>query len=242
VNGITRTFWTDTRHATRSLRRSPGFTLAAVLTLALGIGVVVGVFSVINTVLLRPLPYPRPDRIVTVWTSWEGTPRGRVPAPEYLDYRRVSAFDALGVLATGPAAVDFGAGDVQRLRAAFVTFDLLRALGTAPAFGSGFVEADQTPGGGQRVLLTDETWPSEFGASRQVIGRRLNIDGIPHVVAGIMPPRFRLPDDLGTAARTCRDATMNAITVFLLTAAAVATWLPTRRAIKANPSAALREG
>src|SRR5688500_12482129 len=111
----------DLKYAARALRRTPGFTLAAVLTLALGIGATTAIFSVVNGIVLRPLPYPAADRLVAVWNSWDDTPRGGISPAEYLDYLRgVDAFSHFGVYVTDFTAVT-GGGQPERVPTGFVS-------------------------------------------------------------------------------------------------------------------------
>jgi predicted permease len=189
----------DLRYAVRSLRRTPGFTSAAVLTLALGIGATLAVFSVVNVVLLEPLPYGNPDRIAAVWNRWDGTDRGRISPAEYFDYLRgVSAFDAFGVFRGGTLTITYENGEPERLPAGFMTFGVLPALGVSPTIGAPFEQKDDVPGADDRVLISDALWRRRFGASTTVIGRRIVLDGRLHIVAGIMPATFRLPDEFSS--------------------------------------------
>src|SRR5688572_1124061 len=136
------TFWLDVKHAARSLGRTPGFTLAAAMTLALGIGANTAVFSVVNGVILRPLPYPEPERLVAVWNAWDDTPRGGLSPAEYFDYLdRVDAFEHLGVYATDFAALT-GDGQPERLPTGYVSYGVLMALGVQPQIGRTFRAED----------------------------------------------------------------------------------------------------
>ena len=188
------TFWLDLRQAARSLRRTPGFAIAAVLTLALGIGATTAVFSVVNGVVLKPLPYPDPDRLVAAWNAWDDTPRGGISPAEYFDYLdRVDAFAHFGVSASGVSALT-GSGPPERLPTGYVSYGVLPALGVAPQIGRPF-RADEDGPDGRAVILSDGLWERRFGRDRGVIGRRLVIDDIVHTVVGVMPPGFRLPVD-----------------------------------------------
>jgi hypothetical protein len=189
----------DLRYAVRSLRRTPGFTSAAVLTLALGIGATLAVFSVVNVVLLEPLPYSTPERIAAVSNRWDGTERGRISPAEYFDYLRgVAAFDAFGVYRGGTLTITYENGEPERLPAGFMTFGVLPALGVAPTIGVPFEQMDDAPGADDKVLISDGLWKRRFGASTTAIGRRLVLDGRAHIVVGVMPPAFRLPDEFSS--------------------------------------------
>ena len=189
----------DLRYAVRSLCRTPGFTSAAVLTLALGIGATLAVFSVVNSVLLEPLPYGNPERIAAVWNRWDGTEMGRISPAEYVDYQRdVSAFDAFGVFRGGTLTITYENGEPERLPAGFMTFGVLPALGVSPTIGTPFERTDDAEGADDKVLISDSLWRRRFGGSTRVIGTRIVLDGRPHTVVGIMPATFRLPDEFSS--------------------------------------------
>jgi predicted permease len=182
----------DFRYALRALRKSPGFTLVAVLTLAFGIGADTLMFSVVNAVLVRPLPYARPDRLVHVWETQTSQPsdRERASYPNFLDWRREQAvfaalegYDETNVTVTGRDGA-------ERANGVRVTSGLLPLLGVAPAIGSGFTEQDDAPGGTQTVLLSHAFWISRFGADPGVVGRTISIDGIPYEIRGVLPRGF----------------------------------------------------
>jgi putative ABC transport system permease protein len=190
----------DVRYAVRGLRRTPGFTAAAVLTLALAIGATTAVFSVVSVVLLRPLPYDDPARIVGVWNAWDGTPRGRISPAEYFDYLRdVSAFEHFGVFAGDTVTLTEPGGEPERVRAGFVTFGVLDALGVSPAQGAAFTRDDDRPGSGDKVLLSDALWRRRFGASPAAVGTPITLDGRRMLIAGVLPQGFRLPDELSAS-------------------------------------------
>jgi putative ABC transport system permease protein len=193
------TIWHDVRYAVRGLRRTPGFSMAAVMTLALGIGATTAVFSVVSAVLLRPLPYENPERIVAVWNAWDGTPRGRISPAEYFDYLRdVSAFEDFGVFVVDTVALTERNGEPERVPAGFVTFGVLAALGVTPAYGTAFTREDDRPGSADKVLLGDAIWRRRFGASPAAVGTSVVLDGRPSVIVGVLPPGFRLPSDLAS--------------------------------------------
>ncbi|HEU4628254.1 MAG TPA: ABC transporter permease [Gemmatimonadaceae bacterium] len=188
----------DVRIALRGLRRGPGFAVVAVLTIALGIGANTAIFSVLDALLLRPLPYRTPERLVTIWNHWDGNPGGpgSVSPAEFFDYLdRVPALRDLGVYARSTAILG-GEGEPVRLPTAFVSAGALRVLGVSPAVGRLIDPAEDVPGGPSAVVLGDGLWRRRFGGDRDIVGRRLVIDGVPATVVGVMPPGFRLPDDL----------------------------------------------
>jgi putative ABC transport system permease protein len=183
----------DLRYALRSLRQRPGFTVLTVLTLALGIGATSAIFSVVNGVLLLPLPYDRPDDVVVVHTILEGNPRGELSPPEYWDLReQARSFTHLAAFSDGSLTLT-GSGTPERLQAGFVTADALRLLGVSPARGRAFAAEEDLPGRPAVVLLSDGLWRRRFGADPEIVGRTLILDDAPTTVLGVMPPGFQLP-------------------------------------------------
>jgi putative ABC transport system permease protein len=194
------TLWQDVRFAARSLRRSPGFALAAVLTLALGIGANAAIFSVLDAVALRPLPYASPDRLVDVWNGWTDTPRAPLSSLEYFDYReQLRSFEQFGVSAGGAMTLT-GAGEPVRIALGVVSQGVLPALGVAPQLGRFFTAQEDTPERNFVVLLGDGLWRRRFSADPDIVGRRIVLDRQPFTVVGVMPPGFRLPRDFDAAA------------------------------------------
>jgi putative ABC transport system permease protein len=190
----------DVRHAARSLRRSPGFTVAAVLTLALGIGANAAIFSVLDAVVLRPLPYRDPERLVGVWNSWTDTPRATLSSLEYFDYReQLRSFEQFGVMAGGAVTLT-GAGEPARLAIGVVSHGVLPALGVAPQAGRLFTASEDQPERNFVVVLTDGLWRRRFAADPAIVGRRIVLDREGYTVVGVMPPGFRLPRDFDAAA------------------------------------------
>src|SRR5574341_970607 len=182
----------DLKYASRRLLHSPGFTLVATLTLALGIGATSAIFSVVNAVLLRPLPFPEPDRLVEVAQLWKGKPAVYSPQ-NFLDveaqaksFERLAAIDTTGVTLTGHGAA-------ARLEGAEVSasfFDVLRAR---PILGRGFVAGENEPGT-KVVVLGHRLWLDRFGGDAGLVGRTVQIDREPRTVVGIAPPGFSHPE------------------------------------------------
>jgi putative ABC transport system permease protein len=188
--------WQDTRQAARALRRTPAFSLTAVLTLALGIGLNGALFSVLNAVVLRPLPYPSADRIVGVWNSWNDTPRATISPAEYFDYRdQLTSFEHFGVYAFNSMTLT-QQGDPERLPVGVISHGVLPALGIAPQLGRSFTADDDPPGANTVVLLTDGLWRRKFGADPGVVGRSVLLNRRSFTVAGVLPPGFRLQVEL----------------------------------------------
>ena len=186
-------FRQDLRYAFRGLRQRPGFTLVAVLTLALGIGANTAIFSVVNGVLLRPLPYERPERLAMIWGHRQQEPLAELSVPEYWDLReRTHAFADVAAFADGNINLT-GTGTPERIGAGYFTANATALLGVAPALGRGFTAEEDLPGGPPVVLLSDGLWRRRFGADPEVIGRVLILDDTPTTVIGVMPPEFQLP-------------------------------------------------
>jgi predicted permease len=186
----------DLRVALRMIRTNPGFAVAAIGTLALGIGATTAVFSVVNTVLIRPLPYPDPDALVSVWHSaqFQGRTSNDIPLSStmYLTYReRNETFQHFGVWRTGAASVT-GRGEPEEVRTLVVTHGTLRALGVQPALGRGFSLADDSAGTPETVILSEGYWRRRFGGDPAVVGRTLTIDSRSREVIGVMPRQFSL--------------------------------------------------
>jgi len=182
----------DLRYAVRTLARSPGFTLVAVLTLALGIGANTAIFSAVNTVLLKPLPYPGSDRLVQVMsTGFRGVQFG-VSFPDLHDLRGLSQ-DFTGVAATTTQRYNLtGAGDPREVQAAAVTADLFDVLQVRPEIGHGFAAADdRTP----LALLSHGLWVTNFGRDPGILGRSISLDGRSFTVVGVMPAGFQFPNE-----------------------------------------------
>src|SRR2546429_954581 len=182
----------DLRYAVRTLAKSPGFTGVAVLTLALGIGANTAIFSAVNTVLLKPLPYPGSDRLVQIMSTGFRGVRFGVSFPDLHDLRALS-HDLTGVAATTTQRYNLtGAGDPREVQAAAVTADLFDVLQVRPEIGHGFAPADErTP----LALLSHGLWVTSFGRDPAILGRTISLDGRSFTVVGVMPAGFQFPDE-----------------------------------------------
>ncbi len=192
-------FWQDARYGARMLWKNPGFTFVAVMTLALGIGANSAIFSVVNAVLLRPLPYPDPERLVAASYYREVTDHHAILSPGFLTWREQSqSFEQMAAYtsgATGTADLT-GSGEPERLTAGLVTAELFPALGVPPALGRGFTTAEDQPNAAPVVILSHKLWQRRFGGDPQLIGREIKLDGQSRTVVGIMPSGFRFPAEL----------------------------------------------
>src|SRR5262245_19919768 len=181
----------DLRYAVRLLRRQPGFALVAVLTLALGIGANTAVFTVINGVLLRPLPYADPDRLVTLLNGRNGRLSAAFSPPNYLDITTQSGVFA-GAAAFQPSTANLtGQGDPQRIEGAYVTATFFQVLGVAPRLGRAFTYDDHAANA-PVLVLSDGLW-RQLGARSDIVGQALTLDGMPHTVIGVAPPEVAVP-------------------------------------------------
>jgi putative ABC transport system permease protein len=185
----------DLRYGIRMLVKNPGFTFVAALTLTLGIGANTAIFSVVNAVLLRSLPYRDPDRLVTINYYRSVMLNDFALAAEFLEWRdQAKSFEQIAAYRSDTADLT-GNGEPERLNAGFASADLFATLGAAPALGRSFTPAEDTLGGEQAVILSDGLWRRRFGGDPQVIGRTLTLGGQSRTVIGIMPPGFRFLDE-----------------------------------------------
>jgi predicted permease len=180
-------FWRDLRYALRMLRKTPGFTVVMVLTLGLSIGANSAIFSVIDGVLLRPLPYPEANRIVRVFFRSASYPRFPLNPFDFRDFRaRNRSFESLAGYAHADLQLS-GSGQPERFTGFAVTAGFFHTLGLHPAFGREFNNHDEIPGNQQQVLLSDRLWRNRFAADPRIVGRKITLDSRPFTVAGVMP-------------------------------------------------------
>ncbi len=187
----------DLRLALRSLRRSPMFAAAAILTLALGIGTNTAIFSVVNAVLLKPLPFPESDRLVMVLYEAPGIGLPMVPFSEasYVFVRdNQRAFESLG-MHTQELVNIVGEGDPEQVGGARITPSVLSALRVSPAIGRPFTDADAAPGAEPVALLAHELWGRRYGSDESIVGENLELDGVMRRIVGIMPEGFAYPSE-----------------------------------------------
>ena len=187
----------DFRYAVRGLLRNPGFALGAALTLGLGIGLNAAIFSVFDAVLLRPLPYAEPDRLVRLWSSKldRGLRFFSVSMPDYLDWKaQARSFERLAAYDRQQSVTLTGTGDPEQLQSARVSAETFAVLGVAPALGRVFRPEEDHPGApGRPVLLSYGLWERRFGSDPAVLGRTLTLNDEPWTVVGVMPRGFVLP-------------------------------------------------
>ena len=194
------TFVQDLRFALRGLSRQPGFTLVALLTLALGIGANTAIFGIVNAVLLRPLPYHEPDRVVLLWSHWTNWSKTWVSQGELVDYQeQARSLEHVGAFSSTSFNLT-GGGDPLRVLAAQVQPEIFAALGAQPIAGRVFTADEDRPGHEHVVMLTEGLWRSQFGSDPSIVGRAIQLDAESYTVVGVLPAALRLPLDY--ASRT----------------------------------------
>ena len=186
----------DVRDALRGLVRRRGFALVTLLTLALGIGASAAIFSAVHAVLLRPLPFPAPDRIVQVYSTTREAPDARggsVSPPDFVDWRSsTSSFSDLAALTSASLALT-GIGPAEQISGAYVTGSFFSLLAVSPLHGRRLLPADDTVNGPAVAVLGHGVWTRRFGGDTSVVGRLVTLDGVPHRVVGVMPAGFAYP-------------------------------------------------
>ena len=189
--------WTDVKYTLRSLTRQPLFYSVVILTLALGVGANAAIFTVVNAVLLRPLPYPDPDRLMMLWTynPRQGFDKDVGTYPNFEDWRRGSqSFERMsGYFGTSMTLT--GSGDPVQIRGARVTHEFFDTMQVRPALGRPFAPENGRAGGERVVVLAHGLWNRRFGADPATVGRQVMLNGTSHEVLGVMPPAFAQPSD-----------------------------------------------
>lgn len=186
----------DVHFGLRMLAKSPRFTAVAVLTLALGIGANTAIFSVVNTVLLRPLPFKDPGQLIDVWryNAKESVPQEEMSYPDFLDVRSQShVLDDMAAFRERHEIVFTGRGEPERLHGTICSSNLFEVLGVDPTLGRGFHSEEDQPGKGNVVILSNDFWRSHFHSGESVLGRPIVLDGGSYEIVGVMPPGFNFP-------------------------------------------------
>ena len=206
----------DLRYAMRALARAPGFTLAVVLTLALGIGANSAIFSIVHGVLLRPLPYAQPDRLVLLYGRYPQVGRTSTSLPDFRDWReRSHSFEQMAARHNGTFVLT-GEGEPERVIADRVTSNFFTTFGVKPLLGRAFLPDEDKMGGDDRVVvLSHGYWQRRFGGDPRVIGRQIQLNGNPWTVVGVAPPEFRFHRAVDLWAPTRADTTLNRRAEFL---------------------------
>ena len=187
----------DLRYALRTFGRTPVFALTAILTLALGIGANTAIFSVVQAVVLRPLPFPEPDRLVRLWEMNQklNIPYFSTSVPNYVSWKeQAKSFEALAVF--GYASLNItGAGEPERLEAGTLTASIFQVLRLRPIMGRGFLPEEEEPGRGRVAILSESLWRRRFASDPRVVGRPVELNGVPMKIVGVLPPEFRFPEN-----------------------------------------------
>ena len=194
-----RTILTDLRYALRMLRRAPGFTAVAIVTLGLGVGAATAIFSIISAVIVRPLTYREPERVVNLWVDF-GVAAQSLPAMspgDFKDYQqRTQLFESIGAASGGNIVGATGAlgegGNVERVDVSTVTANFFQTVGIDPLYGRHFTAEEEAAGGPTVVMLSHRLWVSRFGGDPQIVGRRIRLDGLDQTVVGVLPATGRL--------------------------------------------------
>src|SRR5579863_2826394 len=211
VKEVTREMWgwsflerflQNIRYGLRLIGRNPGFTTVAILTLALGIGANTAIFSVVNTIFLKPLPFPESERMFLVARTNNQIGGTNISLPIFLAWQEHhELFDALGMARPGGTTTLTGHGDAEQIPAYVISSEVLPVLGVSPALGRG-LQADEAQVGGPRaVLISDGLWRRKFSADPSIVGQMITLGGIPRVVEGVMAPGFELPLPVGRDAQ-----------------------------------------
>ncbi len=183
----------DVRQAFRVLRKSPGFTVTAVAAVALGIGANTAIFSVVDSVLLKPLPYPEPDRLVNVTRAFKGGPGGpSTSIPKFNIWRQESnAFEAMSAYDFGGPGMNLAGGDIpEQVKAIHTSYEYFQVFGAKPQMGRTYTAAEDKPGAAKVIVISDGLWKRRFGGVPAIVGRNVILSGEPYTVVGVLAPAF----------------------------------------------------
>jgi hypothetical protein len=193
------TFLKDIKYNLRMLRRSPGFTIVAVIAIALGIGATTAIFSVAYAVALRPLPYKEPDRLVKIWLDMQkyGIPKNWISEPELLDLKeRAQSFESIAAYSSGSGSGMnlTGNGNPERVTAAAASADLFPVLGIQSVIGRVFTQDEDQPGKERVVVLSHGLWQRRFASDPGIVNSDISLNGTNYTVLGVMPEGFAFPE------------------------------------------------
>jgi putative ABC transport system permease protein len=179
--------WDDVRFALRSYRKNPGFTLVAVLTIALGLGANTAIFSFLDGVLLKPVAYPEPERIVQLWEKPPGGTRNVISAANFLDWQKQNTVFQMLAASSGKTVTLTGSGEPRQLRVGLVSAPYFDIFGVRPSLGRAFAAGEDQPGKDRVAVLSQRIWQSSFGGDTGVLGRDLTLDGETYTIIGVLP-------------------------------------------------------
>jgi len=187
-----RTLLQDLQYAVRQMRKSPGFAIVAILTLALGIGANTTIFSVVNGVLLNPLPYPDADRLVVLFHNKPNFLKGSISYPNFLDWQRDNrCFEAMAAFRNGDAKLT-GAGEPENLSGRMVSAGFFEMLGVKPLLGRTFTADEDRLGANPTVMISEGLWKRKFASNPNILGQAIVLDGRPRTIIGVVPASFQL--------------------------------------------------
>lgn len=184
--------WQDLRYGARSLRKNPGFSIVVVLTLALGIGANTALFSVVNGVLLKPLPFPQPEQLVTLHQSKPNFDTGAIPYPNFRDLQKENRTFSSMAISRGAGFSLIGTGEAERVNGRWVTADFFTVLGIQPALGRTFAPGEDESGVGPVAVISAELWQRKFGSASDIVGKALTLDDKNYTIVGVLPSSFTL--------------------------------------------------
>jgi predicted permease len=184
------TLWQDLRYSLRVLGKNPGFATIAILTLALGIGANTALFSVVNGVLLRPLPYPQPERIVAISEKTANFERSSISYPNFLDWQRANTtFSSIAAYRSDDFSIT-GRGEAERVRIGMVSAGFFEILGVTPTLGRLFTPQEDRPGTAPVAILSAGLWQRKFASAPDIVGKRMTMNGVAYTVVGVLPANF----------------------------------------------------
>ncbi len=186
------TLCSDIRFGMRMLRKNLGFTAVAMVTLALGIGGNTAIFSIVNGVLLNPLPFPQPDRLVTLHESKPNFEQGSISYPNFLDWQKDNRTFSSMAISRRYSFSFTGRGEAEQLNAEFVSADFFPLLGVNPILGRTFTQAEEQPGAGPVAMISEGLWRRKFDGAADVLGKSITLDGRGYTIIGVIPARFHL--------------------------------------------------
>ena len=209
------TLLADVRYALRTMRRNIGFTAIALAALALGIGANTAIFTVVDAVLLQPLPYPQPDRIMKLGRQFRTGVGYSNSIPKYMAWRQNDVFEAMALYDFGALAMNVGSGNPpEPVKSLHVSADYFKVFGVSPIAGRSFSQSEDLPNGPAVAVISYGVWQSRFGGTNEVLGRPILLNGMPYSVVGIVPSGFQ-PIPKRTSGFRCkptRTAPIRAIT------------------------------
>ena len=197
----------DLRLGLRMLLKNPGFTVVVVATLALGIGANVALFSVVNGVLLNPLPFQQPEQLVTIAQSKPNFEAGAIPYPNFRDMQRENRTFSSMAISRGFGFSLVGTGEAERVSARLVSADFFSVLGMNPALGRTFAPGEDEPGTAPLVVISADLWQRKFGGAQDVVGKGVTLDDKSYTIIGVLPAKFPLfrTIESGISAGQCVD-------------------------------------